>query len=45
MSALDASFLLLEDGSTLLHLGAVGIFEGPAPSDEEFHRLVRGCCR
>jgi diacylglycerol O-acyltransferase len=42
MSALDASFLLLEDGSTLLHLGAVAIFEGPAPSDEEFHRLVRG---
>lgn len=42
MSALDASFLLLEDASTLLHLGSVSIFEGPAPSHEEFHRLVYG---
>jgi len=42
MSALDASFLLLEDASTLLHLGSVDIFEGPAPSQVEFHQLVRG---
>ena len=42
MSALDASFLLFEDDSTLLHMGSVGIFEGPAPSHEEFHGLVRG---
>ena len=42
MSALDASFLLLEDASTLLHMGSVGIFEGPAPSHDEFRRLVRG---
>lgn len=42
MSALDASFLLLEDASTLLHLGSVSIFEGPAPSHEEVHRLVDG---
>ena len=42
MSALDASFLLLEDASTLLHMGSVDIFEGPAPSQVEFHQLVRG---
>ncbi|MEP6462355.1 MAG: wax ester/triacylglycerol synthase family O-acyltransferase [Frankiaceae bacterium] len=40
MSPLDASFLLLEDASTLLHMGSVAIFEGPAPSHEEFRRLV-----
>ena len=42
MSALDASFLLLEDASTLLHMGSVDIFEGPVPSQVEFHQLVRG---
>ena len=41
MSPLDASFLLLEDASTLLHMGSVAIFEGPAPSHQEFRRLVR----
>jgi diacylglycerol O-acyltransferase / wax synthase len=41
MSALDASFLLLEDASTTLHMGSLAIFEGPAPSHEEFHALVR----
>lgn len=40
MSPLDASFLLLEDASTLLHIGSVAIFEGPAPSHEEFRRLA-----
>jgi diacylglycerol O-acyltransferase / wax synthase len=40
MSQLDASFLLLEDASTLLHMGSVAIFEGPAPSQEEFNQLV-----
>lgn len=41
MTALDASFLLLEDASTLLHMGSVAIFEGPAPSHADFRRLVR----
>ena len=42
MNLLDASFLLLEDASTPLHMGSVAIFEGPAPSHDEFHQLVRG---
>jgi diacylglycerol O-acyltransferase / wax synthase len=42
MSRLDASFLLFEDASTLLHMGSVDIFEGPAPNHGEFHQLVRG---
>ena len=36
MSALDASFLLLEDASTVLHMASVEIFEAPAPSHDEF---------
>lgn len=42
MSLLDASFLLFEDTSTLLHMGSVAIFEGPAPSQHEFRQLVQG---
>ena len=42
MSALDASFLLLEDASTLLRMAWVEIFEGPVPSHDEFRQLVRG---
>ena len=35
MSPLDASFLHIEDGVTHMHIGSVGIFEGPAPGPEE----------
>jgi diacylglycerol O-acyltransferase len=35
MSSLDASFLHVEDGVTHMHLGSVGIFEGPAPEPDE----------
>ncbi len=35
MSSLDASFLHVEDAVTHMHLGSVGIFEGPAPGPEE----------
>ena len=31
MSPLDASFLHIEDAVTHMHIGSVGIFEGPAP--------------
>lgn len=32
LSAQDASFLLVEDAVSHMHIGVVGIFEGPAPS-------------
>jgi diacylglycerol O-acyltransferase len=32
MSALDSAFLQLEDRHASLHIGSVGIFEGPAPA-------------
>ncbi len=31
MSPLDASFLHIEDAVTHMHIGSVGLFEGPAP--------------
>jgi diacylglycerol O-acyltransferase len=35
MSPLDASFLHVEDAVTHMHIGSVGVFEGPAPSAQE----------
>ena len=35
MSALDASFLHLEDGVSPMHIGSVAIFEGPAPAQAD----------
>ena len=32
MSALDAAFLQIEDRNAALHIGSVGIFEGPVPA-------------
>jgi WS/DGAT/MGAT family acyltransferase len=34
MSALDASFLHVEDAVSHMHIGSVGIFEGPPPPQE-----------
>ena len=34
MSALDASFLHVEDAVSHMHIGSVGIFEGPAPPQD-----------
>jgi diacylglycerol O-acyltransferase / wax synthase len=34
MSPLDASFLHIEDAVSHMHIGSVGIFEGPAPDHE-----------
>jgi WS/DGAT/MGAT family acyltransferase len=42
MSAQDASFLNLEDEVSHMHIGSVGIFEGPAPSREELLAAVEG---
>lgn len=36
LSALDAQFLHFEDDVTTLHIGGVAVFEGPAPTYDEF---------
>jgi diacylglycerol O-acyltransferase / wax synthase len=35
MSPLDASFLHVEDAVTHMHIGSIGVFEGPPPDREE----------
>ncbi len=40
MSPLDASFLHVEDAVTHMHIGSVGIFEGPAPSPGEVSEAI-----
>lgn len=40
MGALDATFLAVEDAVNHMHIGSVGIFEGPPPSFEAFRDLV-----
>src|SRR6187549_771482 len=40
MSPLDASFLHVEDAVTHMHIGSVGIFEGPAPGPGEVQSAV-----
>jgi WS/DGAT/MGAT family acyltransferase len=40
MSPLDASFLHVEDAVTHMHIGSVGIFEGPVPSPEDVRRAI-----
>ena len=35
LSPLDASFLHVENEVTHMHIGSVGVFEGPAPSRDE----------
>jgi WS/DGAT/MGAT family acyltransferase len=40
MSPLDASFLHIEDGVTHMHIGSVGIFEGPAPGPGEVREAI-----
>ena len=37
MSPLDTAFLRLESRSTSLHIGSVGIFDGPPPTAEQVH--------
>lgn len=40
MSALDATFLDVEDAVSHMHIGSVGIFEGPAPDASEAARMI-----
>ena len=42
MSPLDASFLHIEDAVSHMHIGSVGVFEGPPPPYEEFEAMVAG---
>jgi diacylglycerol O-acyltransferase / wax synthase len=42
MSPLDASFLHVENASNHMHIGSVGIFEGPAPNYGDYADLVAG---
>jgi diacylglycerol O-acyltransferase len=40
MSPLDASFLNVEDAATHMHIGSVGIFEGPTPGPGEVRSAI-----
>jgi diacylglycerol O-acyltransferase len=40
LSPQDASFLHIEDAVTHMHIGSVGIFEGPAPSHDEVKAAI-----
>ena len=42
MSTLDASFLHVEDAVSHMHMGSVGIFEGPAPPQDVVLAAVAG---
>src|SRR5947209_6352993 len=41
LSPLDASFLDIEDDVSHMHIGSVGMFEGPPPSREEMREAVQ----
>lgn len=36
LSSIDAGFLHMEDGGAHMHIGGLGVFEGPAPTGDEF---------
>jgi diacylglycerol O-acyltransferase / wax synthase len=42
MSAIDSSFLHVENDVTPMHIGGVSLFEGPPPAFEELRRMVAG---
>jgi diacylglycerol O-acyltransferase / wax synthase len=42
LSPLDASFLHIEDDANHMHIGSIGIFEGPAPDYRELTRTIAG---
>jgi diacylglycerol O-acyltransferase / wax synthase len=42
LSPLDASFLHIEDDVNHMHIGSIGIFEGPSPAYEELTATVGG---
>jgi diacylglycerol O-acyltransferase len=42
LSALDATFLEVEDAVSHMHIGSIALFEGPAPRSEDLRRMVLG---
>ena len=42
LSPLDASFLHVEDHVNHMHIGSIGIFEGPPPAYAELTRTIAG---
>jgi diacylglycerol O-acyltransferase len=42
MSPLDASFLHIEDDVSHMHIGSIGIFEGPSPGYDKVVAMVAG---
>jgi diacylglycerol O-acyltransferase / wax synthase len=42
MTALDASFLHVEDAVSHMHIGSVGVFEGPAPAQADVLAAIAG---
>jgi WS/DGAT/MGAT family acyltransferase len=42
MSAIDASFLHVENATTPMHIGGVSIFEGPPPEFDDLREMVSG---
>ncbi len=42
MSPLDASFIHIEDDVSHMHIGSIGIFEGPCPPYEDVVEMLRG---
>jgi len=42
MSAIDSSFLHVENDTTPMHIGGVSIFEGPPPPFEDLRAMVAG---
>jgi diacylglycerol O-acyltransferase len=42
LSSVDAGFLHMEEDGAHMHIGALGVFEGPAPSIEAFRTHIDG---
>jgi WS/DGAT/MGAT family acyltransferase len=42
LSPLDASFLHIEDAVAHMHIGSVGLFEGPAPAYDDLVAMIGG---
>ena len=40
LSSIDAGFLHQEDGGAHMHIGGLGVFEGPAPTGEQFREHI-----
>ena len=40
LSSIDAGFLHQEDGGAHMHIGGLAVFEGPAPSGEQFREHI-----